>query len=275
MLKNAIFFNTFLILVLSIVLVVWTFHKKYDLRRVGWLFLAFLVYAFFSLLLSGSEIVDIGWNFLFLGPASLLTMLLCIIGLIRFGLKRRGQVSGPALHPAVCLLMIVLPVLIFLIPYVYERITIGRCEYLLAYNYQNGIIQSDDSYIAIVGGKPVEVTLQFYPFHRKGEPAKCRYFNVVYREETRIEPPQYGEDRNATVTEDLRRAAADASLRAPSAKGASVYYFPEGQYAILTMMSEEYSGTLLGEYFYAGGEYVADVRTAGSYEEGTYYPPRH
>jgi hypothetical protein len=219
--------------------------------------------------------VDIGWNFLFLGPASLLSGILCIVGLIRFAVKRKAQVSGPALHPIVCVAMIVLPVLIFLVPYVYERITIGRCEYLLAYNYQNGIIQSDDTYIAIVGGKPVEVTLQIYPFHRKGEPAKCQYFNVVYREETRIEPPQYGEDRNAPVTEDLRRAAADASLRAPSAKGASAYYFPEGQYAILTMMSDEYSGTLLGEYFYAGGEYVADVRTVGSYEEGTYYPPRH
>ena len=62
----------------------------------------------------------------------------------------------------------IIPVIVFIIPYVYELYVINNCNYLLKYNYQNGIIQSDDTYIAIINNKPVTITLQKNLFNRKG-----------------------------------------------------------------------------------------------------------
>lgn len=54
----------------------------------------------------------------------------------------------------------------------YELYVINNCNYLLKYNYQTGIIQSDDTYIAIINNKPVTITLQKNLFNRKGFSAK-------------------------------------------------------------------------------------------------------
>ena len=59
--------------------------------------------------------------------------------------------------------------------------------------------------------------------------------------------------------------------RCPSAIGAFIDYFSEGNYAIIVLMLEETYGSQLGEYFYYDNTYIQSINTHGSLESITYY----
>lgn len=65
--------------------------------------------------------------------------------------------------------------------------------------------------------------------------------------------------------------ALDAKERCPSARGASIDYFSEGNYAIIVLMSEEKYGTQLGEYFYYNDTYIKSINTLGNLKSIIYY----
>ena len=97
--------------------------------------------------------------------------------------------------------LIVIPVIILIIPYIYELYLINNCNFLLEYNYQNGIIQSDNTYI--VNNKPVTITLQRNLFNRKGLSTEKLNYNVKYTNDIEISE----KDSNY---EDIKKIALDA-----------------------------------------------------------------
>ena len=50
-----------------------------------------------------------------------------------------------------------------------------------------------------------------------------------------------------------------------------MHYFPEGKYAIISLMSEETRGRTLGQYFYYDSTYIQSINTHGSLEAIVYY----
>lgn len=120
---------------------------------------------------------------------------------------------------------------------------------MLEYNYQNGIIQSDNTYIAIANNKTVAITLQRNTFNRKGLSNEKLNYNVKYTNEIEI-------SEKDSIFEDIKKIALDAKKRCSSAKGAFIDYFPEGKFAIIELLSEENYGTELGEYFYYNNTYI-------------------
>jgi len=169
------------------------------------------------------------------------------------------------------IILSIIPVIVFIIPYVYELYVINNCNYLLKYNYQNGIIQSDDTYIAIINNKPVTITLQKNLFNRKGFSAKKLNYNIIYTNGVEISTRDSSYNKIIVENEDIKKIALDAKERCPSARGAFIDYFSEENYAIIVLMLEETYGSQLGEYFYYDNTYIQSINTHGSLESITYY----
>ena len=165
----------------------------------------------------------------------------------------------------------IIPVIVFIIPYIYELYVINNCNYLLKYNYQNGIIQSDDTYIAIINNKPVSITLQKNLFNRKGLSTNELNYNIIYTNGIEISTRDSKYNKIIIENEDIKKIALDAKEGCPSARGAYIDYFSEGKIAIIVLMSEETHGTQLGEYFYYDNTYIKSINTHGSLESITYY----
>ena len=133
---------------------------------------------------------------------------------------------------------------------------------MLEYNYQNGFIQSDNTYIAIIHNRPVNITLQKNLFNRQGLSTRIKNYDVVYTNGTLITTLDL--NRNEVVVEDenIKMVAVDAKERIKSAKK---------NYAIIMLTSKENSGSILGKYFYSNNKYVKSIHTHGSLEHITYY----
>lgn len=142
---------------------------------------------------------------------------------------------------------------------------------MLEYNYQNGFIQSDNTYIAIIHNRPVNITLQKNLFNRQGLSTRIKNYDVVYTNGTLITTLDL--NRNEVVVEDenIKMVVVDAKERSKSAKGAFINYFEEKNYAIIMLTSKENSGSILGKYFYSNNKYVKSIHTHGSLEHITYY----
>lgn len=134
----------------------------------------------------------------------------------------------------------------------------------MEYNYQIGIIQSDNTYIAIVNNKPATITLQRNPFNRKGLSTEELNYNVKYTNDIKI-------SKKDSNYEDIKKIALDAKKRCTSVKGAFIDYFPKGKVAIIKLLSEENYGTELGEYFYYNNTYIQNINTHGSLSSITHY----
>ena len=68
MLKSAIYCNVFILLIMSIFFLTRIFMKNSDLKKLRKLIIIYIIFNFISFYLCDSEIVDIGWDFIFLFP---------------------------------------------------------------------------------------------------------------------------------------------------------------------------------------------------------------
>lgn len=266
MLKSAIYFYVLVLLIMSIIFMIRIFIKKGNLNEIKKLIIIYMMFNFISFYLYKSEIVDTGWNVIFLFLISVITFIIHVISIccIKRKIKKSNNTDYNNLNIRKYIFLIIIPIIIFVIPYMYELYVINNCNYLLKYNYQGGIIQSDDTYIAIINNKPVTITLQKNLFNRKGFSTEKLYYNVKYTNGIEIskKDPSY---------EDIKKIALDAKERCSSAKGAHINYFSEGKFAIIDLLSEEAWGTRLGEYFYYNNTYIKNIKTLGSLESITYY----
>ena len=219
------------------------------------------------------SLVDVGWNGVVIFPTFVISWILYVIGICRVNKKieLKSNTSYEKLSTKKYTIIILLPILVFTIPYIYELYVLNVCNYLLEYNYQNGFIQSDNTYIAIIHNRPVNITLQKNLFNRQGLSTRIKNYDVVYTNGTLI--TTLDSNRNEVVVEDenIKMVAIDAKERSKSAKGAFIEYFKEENYAIITLTSKENSGSILGEYFYSNNKYVKSIHTHGSLKSITYY----
>ncbi len=268
MLKSAIYINVFLLFIMSIFFLVKVFNKKTELKMPRTIIVVYMVFNIISFIIYSSGIIEVDWDFIFLFPISLISFILYIIGIC--SVKSNNTISNNFVFKKY-IILIIIPILIFIIPYIYELYVINNCNYLLKYNYQNGIIQSDDTYIAIINNKPVIITLQKNIFDRRGVSTSVLNYDLTYTNGIEISTRDSSYNKKIIENEDIKKISTDAKERCPSAKGAFIYYFSEGNYAIIVLMSEETYGTQLGEYFYYNNTYIKSINTHGSLESITYY----
>lgn len=273
MLKSAIYCNVLILLIISIFLMVKVFKKNSDLRKIRKLIIIYIIFNFISFRLCNSEIVDTGWDLIFLLPISIITFIIHIVSIccINKKIKKSNNTDYNSLSVKKYTIISIIPAIVFIIPYIYELYVINNCNYLLKYNYQNGIIQSDDTYIAIINNKPVSITLQKNLFNRKGLSTNELNYNIIYTNSTEILTENSKYEKTIIENEDIKKIALDAKERCPSARGAYIDYFSEGKYAIIVLTSEENHGTQLGEYFYYDNTYIKNINTYGSLDSITYY----
>lgn len=273
MLKSAIYCNVLILLIISIFLMVKIFKKKSDLIKIRKLIIIYIIFNFISFRLCNSEIVDTGWDLMFLLPISIITFIIHIVSIccINKKIKKLNNTDCNSLNVKKYTIVSIIPIIVFTIPYIYELYVINNCNYLLKYNYQNGIIQSDDTYIAIINNKPVSITLQKNLFNRKGLSTNELNYNIIYTNNIEISTENSKYEKIIIENEDIKKIALDAKERCPSAKGAYIDYFSEGKYAIIVLTSEENHGTQLGEYFYYNNTYIKNINTYGNLDSITYY----
>lgn len=275
MLKGALYCNVLILLIMSIFFMTKIFKKNSDLKKIRKLIITYIIFDFVSIYLCDVEIVNIGWDFIFLLPISIITFIIDIISIccINKKIKKLNSTDCNSLSVKKYIIASIIPVIVFTIPYIYELYVINNCNYLLKYNYQNGIIISDDTYIAIINNRPVSINLQKNLFKRKGlfiNENEIKY-DIIYTNNIEISTSTLNYNKIIIENEDIKKIALDAKERCPSAKGATIDYFLEGNFAIIELTSEETSGTILGEYFYYDNKYIKSVRTHGSLKSIIYY----
>lgn len=273
MLKSAIYCNVFILLIMSIFFMTKIFKKNNDLKNIRKLIIIYIIFNFISFYLCNSEIVDTGWDLIFLLPISIISFIIHMVSIccINKKIKKIDNTNCNSFNIKKYIIISIIPVIVFIIPYIYELYVINNCNYLLKYNYQNGIIQSDDTYIAIINNKPVSITLQKNLFNRKGLSTNELNYNIIYTNGIEISTRDSKYNKIIIENEDIKKIALDAKERCPSARGAYIDYFSEGKIAIIVLMSEETHGTQLGEYFYYDNTYIKSINTHGSLESITYY----
>mgnify|MGYP003289752461 CR=1 FL=1 len=273
MLKSAIYCNVFILLIMSIFFMIRIFKKNSDLKKIRKLIIIYIIFNFISFYLCNSEMVDIGWDVMFLFPISIISFVIYIVSIccINRKIKKLNNTNYNNLSIKKYIILSIIPVIVFMIPYMYELYVVNNCNYLLKYNYQNGIIQSDDTYIAIINNKPITITLQINLFNRKGFSTNELNYDIIYTNDIEISTRDSSHNKIIIENEDIKKIALNAKERCSSAKGASLYYFSEGKYAIIELLSEETHGTVLGEYFYYDNTYIQSINTHGSLESVTYY----
>jgi len=270
MFKSALYLVLAIIFIFSFVYFILsldrTSEKKSNVLAVAFIVLDFVIYYLFT-----ANYIDIGLELLLVYGPALLAAVLLVISLIITNLKPTTKKNG--FSKIVVGMLIAIPLLVLLVPFGYETYLLNECSYLLTYNYQNGIIQSDDTYIAIVDGKPVTVTLQKNILGRQSTAFTSNFrggvhCNIVFeRENITFEYPEEAPQD----ADKILAVARAAKIRQSAALSAFVDYFPEGNYTIITLCDRENGGTVLAEYFYSGSELVAEVFTEGGLSSVAYY----
>lgn len=260
MLKVIIYFNVLLLFLMSFFFLKVINNSK-ELKRIKNLIIVYIIYDLLSITICYGDLVQIGWNFFLVIPISLLSLIIYIIDIVLIQKKITKRDKSNKKISVKYIVIMILPIVLFLIPYSFELYVINKCDFLLKYNYQNGIIQSDDSYLAIINNKPVEITLQKNLFNRQGKAVNINHYVIVYSD---INNQQFNNSM-------IKKIALDAKEKSKDAKSATIDYIPDGKYAIVTLLSSKNGGSILGEYFYSNGKYIKDVVTHGSLDSITYY----
>ena len=152
MLKNAMYLNFIIIFVLSIFFLVITFKKKTDLRKPRIFVCINILLNFINANFTFMEIVDIDWDFVVLIPVAILSLIINFVNLVIVHIKIKKSVNGEkkefAIKKFIALMMV--PVLVFLIPYIYELYLLNSCDYIIKYRYDVAWMSTEETYIAIV-----------------------------------------------------------------------------------------------------------------------------
>lgn len=270
MLKTALYSNVFLLLIMSIFFLTRVFKKNNDFKNLRKIIIIYIIFNLISCCLCISNIVDVSMDFMFLLPISIISFVIYIISICFINKKVKKQKNHNNFDIK-SIILIIIPLIVFMLPYIYELYVINNCNYLLKYNYQNGIIESENTYIAIINNKPVTVTLQKNLFKRKGNETNNLYYHITYNDDVEITMKDSKYKDITVEDENIKKIALNAKEKNPSAKGGSLYYFSEGKYTIIELTSENAYGEVLGEFFYYDGTYIKDIHTHGDLKSVIYY----
>ncbi len=265
MLRKIIYFNIIYLLIISIYLLVVSKNKK-NIKKRKEVLIVFIIYNIFSIIICNSEIVELDWMVFLTNTISIISLIINIIALYITNKIIDNQKTVKKRKSLLFLILEIIPIILFVFSYSYELYIINNCDYLLKYNYQSGMISSEDIYIAVIKNKPVTVTLEKNIFDRKGKESKVERYEVIYNDEVEISTKDSNSDNKI-----IKNIALDSKKKCKDAKSAIISFLPEGEYAIVELLSDEGSGTLLGEYFYQNGKYVKSIMINGDLESVIYY----
>ena len=273
MLKDAICFNILLILVVSLYLITRALDKKSDLIRVRKVVVAYIILGYISLRLCISDIVDMSWEGLAVGPWIYLQLFLLLLSLI--SISQKIEISKNDIPKSKStkkyIIACLVPVLIFLIPYIYELYIINNCDYLLTYRTSGGVF-STESVMAIINNNTATVTLQENLFERTGISTEVASYEIVYNDTIEISMIDENDEPVAVENELIEQIASDARERNSSASVATVEYLAEGGYAIVRIKTDESYNEGYKTYLYLGDTCEARIRKPeGTIKEVTYY----
>lgn len=264
MLRSVIYFNILYLLVLSIYLLI---ESKKNKKRIKEVLIVFVIYNIFSIILCNSEIVELNWNTFLIIPVSILSLILNVIS-IKVIKKQKTEKNNRSL---LYLFITIIPAILFVFAYSFELYVVNKCDYILKYNYQNGIIISEDTYIAIINNKPLSVTLQKNIFDRNGKQYEVEEYKAIYNDEVEISIINSNYKEEIVDNRKIKEVALAAKEKNKDAKSAFIYSLSGGEYTIIDLLSEKGSGTILGEYFYYNGKYIKSIETKGNLESVIYY----
>ena len=258
MLRMVLYINAFLYTVLSIVM----FANSVSKKRINWIsasiVLILLAIVNVALLL---KCVETGWSMIFVMPAVLVTVILSVISLIRCIVAGKMNLERPS--TVVCGIIAAVPVLLFVFAYSYEMYRINTCDFIVKYNYQNGIVQSDNTYLAIKNHKPAKVTLISNLFRRESSKKYLSHSDriscaVKYRENGEISFDYMNDNSKQyeTIFEKL-----EASVRMEYGASDSVWliYLPQTEDAIVRVAG--------GEYLYYNNQIMSKLDAIGNIDE--------
>lgn len=264
MLKAVFYFNVLFFGLTSIFLCKYSFSKN---AKFNWAMeaVALLVLSLLNLILIG-KCVDIGWNFLLIDCVFLVTEILYIISFIKFLLSKKVKSETPAL-PAV-IALIAVPVVLFVASYTYELFRLNTCDYLVKYNYQNGIIISNDTYFAVSEHKPAKVSLINNLFNRKSTSeytgiATYIQCNIYFSDNGEMELRTYND--RSKVYESIFEALGSAIISEnPETEYIEIKHIPEENDAIVRFRNS-------GDYLYHDNERIGKFNAKGDLDEVIVY----
>ena len=270
MLRIAMYLNYFILLLISIILLIIIFPKKSDLKRLRYLIITYLIFSILDVFLFYLDIVNYDIFFVLLFPFLGVPVIINIISLliVCIKIKKSTNTDYKELSIKKIIILAAIPVIIFLVPYIYELFMLNNCSYILTYEDRSGVMFSETEYIAIVNNKPVTVTLKGSIFSKNGQSTNDIHYTVDYSNNT-IKTKD--SKNNKTLEENIKQIALDAKTRCSSANVAMVCYLPEGKYAIVNLMEEEDSETNLGTYIYHNNKYIQATSIGNNFQSVTYY----
>lgn len=270
MFRLAIYCNSTLFLLMSIYFFGKTFYDKSDLNK-----LKRIVIIYFILnIINGcaSEMTDMGFGIFVLIIFATISSVMYIVSLccVRWRNKRRSNIDYIPMSNKKTILILIIPLIILAVPFLCEVYILNNCEYIIKYNYQSGF-NSKDTYVAIINNNTVTVTLQANVLDRKGILVDELYYEISYSDGVEVSKRDSENNKIIDDNESIKKIALDAIKRCPSAKGAGLDYFSEGQYAIIVLTEKETHGKVVGEFFYHNNKYVKGINVYGDIEEIIYY----
>lgn len=271
MLKSAIYSNVFLLLIIAVVFVIKIFKSRINEKKLKLIVIICMLVNFINLYMM--KFISSGLDGIVLGPISLITFIIDIISFCHLRKKTKNVADNYSKNLSIkkYIILCIIPIIIILIPFGYELYIINNCNYLLHYNYQEGFIRSDDTYIAIINNKPVKIALQENLFNRNGIIINEINYEVIFSDNIKITTRDSNYNKIIVENADIKKIALDAKRRCPLAKGADIVYLPGDKYAIIKLTDEETHGTILEEYFYYKGSYIKKLHTYGNLESIVYY----
>lgn len=283
MFKSAMYLDVFMVMTMSIICLIITCitKKEKNLKDMRFMAIIFKIINVALLFLSCySNLIEVDWDFLFLIPEALLTVLLTLIILIVTDkkldkyFKETKNIFNISLNAIV---PIAIPIIIFIIPLIYELIIINNCEIMLNYNYQNGIIISENTHIAITDNRAVNTTLnQNMSFRTKEEMSyrEADTYEVTYENNIMIKKRDSHYDYKEVQDERIRKIAEDVKTRYPLATELNITSFKDGKYNIVYIEKQvegkDYT-THLETVFYKNAKYVQKIETHGNLDSVIYY----
>ena len=98
MLKSAIYCNVFILLIMSIFFITKIFKKNSDLKNIRKLIIIYIIFNFISFYLCNSEIVDTGWDLIFLLPISIISFVIHIVSICCINKKIKNRSKDEVKH---------------------------------------------------------------------------------------------------------------------------------------------------------------------------------
>lgn len=270
MLRIAMYAEVFILLVVSVVLLICAISKNVK-KKSNIVAGAYLVMTIGLLFLIDSEIVDFDWNLLILNPAVILVGIILIAGMIVANVRRKNKPEH--LEPWIKAVAIIIPVLVFVVPFAIETYLLNACDVYIKYNYQNGWVTSVDTNYAIVKDIPYVVTLNKNIVERNDE---HRISNGGWNEyivtfDGDDQPVIDTSWSDVSYVESVSKIATQVKQTFANIDRMWIYYISDTGNAIISVeYNESNINSDYKDYYYCADK-IIEIDAAGNLEEIMYY----